>query len=117
MRVAGLGFRAAATADDLAEALALAGGAVDMLATDRRKAGAPVLAELAARTGLTVRAVDVSGTETPTASARVRQAFGTGSVAEAAALRAAGRNGRLVLGRVVAPNGMATVAVAEGDGI
>ncbi len=117
MRVAGLGFRSAATVDDLAAALALAGGAVDLLATDTRKAGAAALAELAARTGLTVRAVDVSGTETPAQSARVREAFGAGSVAEAAALLAAGRNGRLVGGRVVAPNGMAVAAIAEGDGI
>lgn len=115
LRVAGIGFRSAATVDDLAAALALA-GAADALATDRRKAGAAVMLALAARTGLAVRAVDVSGTATPTVSARVTEAFGTGSVAEAAALVAAGRNARLVVGRVVAPNGMATAAIAEGDG-
>lgn len=115
MRVAGIGFRAAATVDDLAAALALAGQA-DALATDARKAGAAVMVALGQRLGLAVRAVDVSGTETPTASARVTEAFGTGSVAEAAALVAAGRNARLVVGRVVAPNGMATAAIAEGDG-
>ena len=63
MRVAGLGFRAAATVEDLMAALALAGKA-DVLATDIRKADAAVMAALAARTGLAVRAVDVSGTET-----------------------------------------------------
>lgn len=115
MRVAGLGFRSAATVDDLAAALALA-GAADLLATDARKAGADALATLSARTGLAVRAVDVSGTETPTHSARVKEAFGTGSVAEAAALVAAGANARLVVARVVTPNGMATAAIAEGDG-
>ncbi|AWB47987.1 precorrin methylase [Gemmobacter aquarius] len=115
MRVAGIGFRGAATVDDLAAALALAGDA-DALATDTSKAGAAVMLALAARTGLAVRAVDVSGTATPTASVRVTEAFGTGSVAEAAALVAAGRNARLVVGRVVAPNGMATAAIAEGDG-
>lgn len=116
MRVAGFGFRAAATVDDLAAALALTGGGVDRLATDRRKAG-PALAALGERLGLAVDAVDVSGTATPHASARVMAGFGTGSVAEAAALVAAGRNARLVVGRVVAPNGMATAAIAEGDGI
>ncbi|MBC2834308.1 cobalamin biosynthesis protein [Paragemmobacter straminiformis] len=115
MRVAGLGFRAAATVEDLMAALALAGKA-DVLATDIRKADAAVMAALAARTGLAVRAVDVSGTETPTRSARVKEAFGTGSVAEAAALRAAGAKARLVVARVVTPNGMATAAIAEGDG-
>lgn len=115
MRVAGIGFRGAATVDDLAAALALAGDA-DALATDARKAGAAVMVAFAARAGLAVRAVDVSGTETPTVSPRVTEAFGTGSVAEAAALMAAGRNARLVVGRVVAPNGMATAAIAEGDG-
>lgn len=115
MRVAGLGFRSAATVDDLEAALALAGGA-EVLATETRKAGAAVMAALAARTGLAVRAVDVSGVETQTQSARVKGAFGTGSVAEAAALGAAGANACLVVARVVTPNGMATAAIAEGDG-
>ncbi|MCC6863853.1 MAG: cobalamin biosynthesis protein [Rhodobacteraceae bacterium] len=115
MRVAGIGFRSAATVDDLVAALALAGEA-DVLATDVRKAGTAVMVAFAARMGLTVRAVDVSGTVTPTASTRVKKAFGTGSVAEAAALIAAGQSARLLVGRVVAPNGMATAAIAQGDG-
>lgn len=114
MRVAGLGFRSAATVDDLHTALHLAGGPVDMLATHATKSDAPALAALAARLALPIRAVQVAGQPTPTTSPRVMARFATGSVAEAAALLAAGPGARLVAPRVTTPNGMATAAIAEG---
>lgn len=114
MRVAGLGFRGAATVEDLHMALQLAGGPVDLLATDHTKAASPALTALAARLNLPIRAVEVAGHPTPTTSARVIARFATGSVAEAAALVAAGPGARLVGPRVATPNGMATAAIAEG---
>lgn len=115
MRVAGLGFRSAATVDDLLAALRLAGGAADVLATDPAKSAAPAFTALAARLNLPVRAVTVAGQPTPTTSPRVLARFATGSVAEAAALVAAGPGARLVGTRVTTPNGMATAAIAEGN--
>jgi cobalt-precorrin 5A hydrolase len=114
MRVAGLGFRSAATVDDLHDALQLAGGPVDMLSTDATKSDTPAIGALAHRLNLPIRAVCVAGQPTPTASPRVQALFATGSVAEAAALLAAGPGARLVAARVTTPNGMATAAIAEG---
>lgn len=121
MRVAGLGFRGAATAAALREvvqaAIGVAGGApLDALATLPHKAQAPVVQALARAMGLPVRAVDVAGQDTPTQSARIRDDFGTGSVAEAAALVAAGPGARLIVGRMVSADGTATAAIAEGRG-
>ncbi|MFD2175736.1 cobalamin biosynthesis protein [Rhodobacter lacus] len=107
MRVAGLGFRRGTV--DFAAALAAA-GPVDALATAAEKAQ-----ELAAALpGYRVLGVDVAGVETPTRSARVLALKGTGSVAEAAALVAAGPQARLVRGREVI--GGVVLAVAEGEG-
>ncbi|MBL4929724.1 cobalamin biosynthesis protein [Fuscibacter oryzae] len=114
MRVAGLGFRSAATVDDLHDALHLAGGRVDLLATDATKAKAPALTALATRLNLPIRAVRVAGQPTPSTSPRVQAKFATGSLSEAAALVAAGPGACLVTPRVATPNGMATAAIAEG---
>lgn len=114
-RVAGLGFRRgvplATLRALLAQAEALAGPAAALACTGE-KAGAPALAALAAERGLPIRAVAVAGVQTPTTSARVLARFGTGSVAEAAALVAAGPGAGLVLPRIVAPDGKATCAIA-----
>ncbi len=119
MRVAGIGFRATAPLASMAEALALAvartdGLPVDALATAEVKATAPVFIALCDQLGLPLCAVDVSGISTPTQSEHVRSKFGTGSVAEAAALAGAGAGARLIVGRVVSGDGMATAAIAEG---
>lgn len=109
MRVAGIGFRTATPPAALRAALAAA-GVVDRVATLRAKA-----AELgAALPGIPVAGVAVAGVVTPTRSVRVEALFGTGSVAEAAALVAAGSGARLVRQREVI--GGVTLAVAEGDG-
>jgi cobalt-precorrin 5A hydrolase len=120
MRVAGLGFRSAATEADLALAVRMAlaatdGKTLDALATVARKATTPALRAFAASAGLPVLGVEVAGRETPTQSARVSAGFQTGSVAEAAALAAAGQGARLIVTRVTATNGMATAAIAETD--
>lgn len=122
MKVAGIGFRAGAPVSALAEALVLAeaaagdyGGPVRALATDPVKAGAAVIQALGATRGLPVLSVMVAGVATPMQSPRVQARFGTGSVAEAAAIAAAGTGGRLLCLRVTSSDGMATAAIAVGD--
>jgi len=119
MRIAGLGFRTGAPEAALAAALTAAGGAkgLDALATVDEKV--QYIAAFAAALGLPVHGVPATalrGIATPTRSARVMARFGTGSLAEAAALAAAGRGARLVSARAVSPDAMATAAIAEGDG-
>lgn len=112
MRVAGIGFSSRATAAELARALAEAeaDGAVDLVATAEVRAAA-LAAALPSRR---VRGVAVAGVATPTESPRVRALFGTGSVAEAAAMVAAGRGARLTAPRRIA--GRVSIALAEGEG-
>jgi cobalt-precorrin 5A hydrolase len=121
MRVAGLGFRKEATIESLRDALAAAGGArgLDALATATDKADAAVIVALAREMGLTIRAVPaevLARVGTPTCSARIATMFGTGSLAEAAALAAAGQGARLVAERTVSHDKAATAAIAEGEG-
>lgn len=115
MRVAGLGFRRGASAESLRAALALVGKA-DALATAKDKVSEPGFSRLAKELGLFVHAVSradlaAQGIE---GSARVIAEYGTGSVAEAAALAAAGPGARLISSRRTGPDGMAVVALAEG---
>lgn len=120
MRVAGIGFRGAATLasleDALARAQAVAGGKIDALATESAKSRAPVFRELAGSLGLPglgVRTEDMAQLLTPTQSRRILDRFGTGSLCEAAALVAAGPQAVLVAVRVVSGDGMATAAIAD----
>ncbi|MCA2218812.1 cobalamin biosynthesis protein [Jidongwangia harbinensis] len=117
--VVGVGLRSGAAVADLADlvgaALLSAGAppaAVAALATLDRRAAEPAVRQLAARHGWPVigcAAGDLDGVAVP-GDARVRRAVGTGSVAEAAALLAAGPGAELLVpkttGRAV------TVAVA-----
>ena len=117
MRVAGLGFRGAATLASLRDALDRAGGDAQLLATALAKSEAPVLRELVALTGLRICGVDraaLAAEVTLTHSPKVAERFGTGSVAEAAALAAAGPGARLLGPRVVSQDGLATAAIAIG---
>ncbi|MCY1128357.1 cobalamin biosynthesis protein [Frigidibacter sp. RF13] len=119
MRVAGFGFRGAATVASLQDALARAGGGVTALATADRKASAPVAGAFARALGLPLVAVPrdlLARAVVLTHSAKVAERFGTGSVAEAAALVACGPGARLIGPRVVSGDGLATVAIAERDG-
>lgn len=116
MRVAGLGFRSAATVASLTDALARAGGGADRVATAADKAATPVFCAFAEAMRLPVSGVEPEGlaaTATMTHSARVVGRFGTGSLAEAAALAAAGPGARLLGPRVVSDDGLATAAIAE----
>lgn len=121
MRVAGLGFNSEAKVESLRDALAAAGGAggLDALATASDKADAAALVSLARELGLTVKAVpaEILGRiETVIHSVRVAAMRGTGSLAEAAALAAAGRRARLISTRVVSRDRTATAAIAQGEG-
>ena len=121
MKVAGLGFKRDVTLASLREALLAAGGADGLaaMATVSDKADAEVLKQLARECGVPIKAVPadmLSGIDTPTQSQLVVEKFGTGSVAEATALAAAGPRARLVATRVVSQDRTATAAIAEGDG-
>lgn len=116
MRVAGIGFRGGASLQSLTDALARAGGGADALATAESKAGAAVALALARALGLPLIAVtraDLERQPVLSHSARVAARFGTGSVAEAAALAAAGPGARLLGPRVISQDGLATAALAE----
>lgn len=117
MRVAGIGYRDGAPLVALRDVLALAetaGGRVEALATLPGKAAG--LQALADERGLPLVAVAVAGVPTPTQSARILAMHGTGSVAEAAALVAAGPGAQITVARLAAPDGMATCAIAETEG-
>ncbi|MFM2365678.1 MAG: hypothetical protein RIR95_285 [Pseudomonadota bacterium] len=120
MIVAGIGFRRGASVAALTEALLIAEARsavrATALATDHSKANAAALCSLAATLGLPVLAVKVAGIETQTQSLRVKEMFGTGSLAEAAALVGAGPGAQLLGTRVVSSDGAATVALAKGVG-
>lgn len=118
MIVAGFGFRRDATAASLEAALALATDgrpAIDALAVPHDKAAH--IAAFAAATGLPVLSVSaaaLSSAATITHSPASLAARGTGSVAEAAALAAAGPGAHLLGPRRISPDRLATCAIAQG---
>lgn len=119
MIVAGLGFRASATAQSLAEAFGAAtkGRRVDALATALDKAETAAFKNFAKGTGLPVRAIpapDLVDQATATQSSASTAARGTGSVAEAAALAGAGKGATLLTPRKISSDRKATCALAEG---
>ncbi|USI72550.1 cobalamin biosynthesis protein [Sphingomonas morindae] len=121
MIVAGLGWTGAIDARALAAALAGAralGGGVrpDRLAVpaDRAEALAPVAAMLGVAV-VAVPAAALRAIATPSWSAACQAARGVGSVAEAAALAAAGPGARLIVPRLISPDRRATCALAQGD--
>ncbi len=120
MRTVGIGFRAAAELsslqDALQKALSLNGTKIDAIVTESAKSREKVFRELAAVLqvpGLGIAPRDLEQMITPTQSQRIQDRFGTGSLAEAAALVAAGPTARLVVERVISSDGMATAAIAE----
>lgn len=120
MIVAGIGLRAATTEATLAallqEAEAQTGHPVQALATATEKATHPALTALAQSRALPLHTVAINGIATRTQSPRITARFGTGSLAEAAALAAAGPGATLTLARITAPDGMATIAIATSQG-
>ena len=118
MIVAGFGFREGATLASLQAALASAQEGhlpVNRLATARDKVEG--LRPLADVLGLPLTGLDpamLSKAQTITHSAASLAAYGTGSVAEASALAAAGAGARLLGPRHISPDRMATCAIAQG---
>ena len=117
MKIAGIGFRTEAPTASLEDALSQTGHAVDAIATAADKAKAPQITELAEILGVPLIAVPLDELKqeiTITQSPRVAERYGTGSLAEAAALAAVGENAHLLDRRVTSTDGMATAAIAEG---
>jgi len=126
MIVAGVGFRGAASADEIERVVRMALGVFDLpaerlntLATESGKANDPAFAEAARRLSASLAActldeLDRVAGEVLTPSKLVLEAKGVPSIAEAAALVVAGRNGRLLGTRVA--TAMATCAIATGEG-
>ncbi|NVO55782.1 cobalamin biosynthesis protein [Rhodobacteraceae bacterium B1Z28] len=119
MIVAGLGFSSTATADSLRSAFNVAsvGHRVDALATVAEKMGNAALTDFAEAIALPVHFIapdDLIGQRTLTCSPRSRATHGTGSVAEASALAAAGFGARLLSPRHISDDRLATCAVAIG---
>ncbi|SOH94264.1 cobalt-precorrin 5A hydrolase [Monaibacterium marinum] len=112
MRVAGIGFRGSAGAAAICDALG--GAQVDALATLQRKADALRAFDLGWPV-IGVSDVEIAAMQTPSHSERVFAQLGTGSLAEAAALVAAGPDARLLVTRRISSDGMATAAIAEGQ--
>ena len=119
MSVAGLGFRAGSRVDSLRAALHAAQQAhsapLTALATAADKADHPALLQLAAELRLPIIPIHLPllANQAATPSAHVPARYGAHSVAEAAALAAAGPAGVLRVGRCVSPDGMATAALAS----
>ncbi|MEV5507388.1 cobalamin biosynthesis protein [Streptomyces orinoci] len=118
----GIGARRGVTAEEVLDlvrrTLADAGpGVIAALATAEGKAGEPGLRSAAAELGVPVRAypaAELDSVAVPHPSATARAAVGTGSVAEAAALRSAGAGAVLVVGKRKSPR--ATCAIAREPG-
>ena len=116
MIVAGFGFRQTATLASLQSALAATKAAPTALAAPLDKCDATIMITLANSMNLPlipVPADDLIKAETLTRSARVKEERSTGSVAEAAALVAAGPGARLQAPRCVSQDRLATCAIAE----
>lgn len=116
--VAGFGFRSAATLSSLRDAFDRTGlgPQVGRIATAKDKAESPAFRRLVADLGLPAHGVDsalLAAQQTVTVSAASQAARGTGSMAEAAALAAAGPGARIIVTRQISTDGMATCALAE----
>ena len=117
MIVAGFGFRPAASEASLIDALtkaqAAAGGMAQALATAADKADAPALVALSQRLQLPLIAVPLAALgKLGSLSRQVPARYGGRSLAEAAALAAAGPGALLLAGRVGSADGTAMAAIA-----
>lgn len=119
MIVAGFGFRDAAEVASLMDAYdaARAGRVATYVSTLVNKSDHPGFQKLVLALECDMRAVplvDAQNQVTQTRSVASQKVYGVGSVAEAAALAAAGPNAKLLAPRVVSADGLATCALAEG---
>jgi cobalt-precorrin 5A hydrolase len=120
MIVAGFGFRSAATHASLQDALSRAarGQEIDLIATVAEKSRSQCFLELASALSVPLLAVpqaELNLMTTLTVTAAVKRLRGSGSIAEAAALVAAGPGATLLCSRVVSADRMATCAIAKKD--
>lgn len=116
MIVAGFGFRSETTLAALQDALARAGGPTGITHLSTLAAKAPALTLLGEALGLPVIALApeaLHNQPTLTRSDRVETLHSTGSIAEAAALAAAGPGARLRGPRAISADSTATAAIAE----
>ncbi|WP_245443033.1 cobalamin biosynthesis protein [Methylobacterium terrae] len=126
--VAGIGFRHATEAEEIVALVAeglrqsdLAGARLAALATAADRAGDPAIREAADALGVPLVAIGVealreAGRRVVTRSVRIEALRGVGSLAEAAALAAAGPDGRLVLPRIASAGATCALA-ASGDAL
>jgi len=119
MIVAGFGFRGSAEPQSLREVFdaVTLGRRIDLLAAPEDKIQSPAFRAFAARFDLDVLGIapgDLEAQITATTSAASMTARRTGSVAEAAALAAAGSHAQLLAPRRVSKDGQATCALAKG---
>jgi cobalt-precorrin 5A hydrolase len=120
----GLGFRKAVTTKSFENLfrqvfnLTELPGPIKALATLDTKALNPALQEFAAAKKVTLIPVSLENLQrqiTPTQSPAAQAAYGLGSIAEAAALAAAGDGSSLIFKRLVSNDKMATCAFAKGS--
>ncbi|MET7243831.1 cobalamin biosynthesis protein [Methylobacterium sp. EM32] len=126
--IAGIGFRHATTADEIlalvTDALRQAdmpGAQLAALATAADRAGDRAIVAAAESLGVPLAAIGVealreAGRRVVTRSVRIEALRGVGSLAEAAALAAAGPDGRLVLPRIASAGATCALA-ASGDAL
>lgn len=120
MIVAGFGFSTRASQENLRDALRRACAAADVAGPDELATASDkhaALIPLAEALDLPARAIPqdtLVAQTTPTHSARVKQERGLGSVAEAAALAAAGPGARLLTARIHDQDRLASCALAKG---
>ncbi len=118
MIIAGFGFRAAATQDSLQNAFAATDeSAITAIATPKDKAKSQAIVDLAAALSvpvISIEAAAMQAAQTTTQSAKVLEKRGTGSVAEACALVAAGPEAALKGPRTISTDRLATCAIAYG---
>ena len=120
----GLGFRKAVTIKSFENLihqvyhLTELPGPIKALATLDTKALDPALQEFAAAKRITLIPVSLENLKrqiTPTQSPAAQAAYGLGSIAEAAALFAAGNGSSLIFKRLVSDDKLATFAFAKGS--
>jgi len=118
MRIAGIGCRRQASLASLLEVLSriqAVQGTLDALATSVSRSDTRIVRDLSQALGLPLLGIsseELAQQITHTQSARQYALYGTGSLAEAAALAAAGPGAGLLVTRIVSADGMATAALA-----
>lgn len=126
MIAAGVGCRRDTSADEIEQVVRLAldtfhlaAERLEAIATESEKATEPAFSEVARRLGVKLVActapdLDGVGDRVLTTSAQVLKAKGLPSIAEASALVAAGRDGRLLGARVATERATCAIAIGEG---